>query len=271
MQPIKKFLRREVPPGTCTDEDDSDDDYPTTSPKKHQNGDTGAPIHINAEKPMDVPAKQDQSEDLSYVTLLMDWEITADNLNVLEKNLGKGKFGIVKQGLLTTAEGDPEVVAVKMLKDGASESDLSDLLSELNILKEINKIPHPNVIRLIGGCSIAGNLHVVIEFCPGGNLLNFLLNSRVGYPSPETSSSFINMTSTLNHRQLLKIAVDISKGMVHLSSQKFIHRDLAARNILIGEDNTAKVSDFGLARNVSGAEEYIRNNQVSLSKLAGLL
>jgi hypothetical protein len=46
----------------------------------------------------------------------MDWEITPDNLNVLEKNLGKGKFGIVKQGSLPTSEGDPEVVAVKMLK-----------------------------------------------------------------------------------------------------------------------------------------------------------
>ena len=46
----------------------------------------------------------------------MDWEITPDNLNVLEKPLGKGQFGIVKQGLLTTGEGDLEVVAVKMLK-----------------------------------------------------------------------------------------------------------------------------------------------------------
>jgi hypothetical protein len=46
----------------------------------------------------------------------MDWEITPDNLNVLEKNLGKGQFGIVKQGLLKTGECDPEVVAVKMLK-----------------------------------------------------------------------------------------------------------------------------------------------------------
>ena len=59
----------------------------------------------------------DQSEGLSYVALLMDWEIMPDSLNVLEINLGKGKFGIVKQGLLTTAgESDPKVVAVKMLK-----------------------------------------------------------------------------------------------------------------------------------------------------------
>jgi endothelial-specific receptor tyrosine kinase len=38
---------------------------------------------------------------------------------------------------------------------------------------------------------------------------------------------------------------------------------LAARNILIGEDNMAKVSDFGLARDVGEDEEYIRNNQVN--------
>ena len=47
---------------------------------------------------------------------MTDWEITADSLKVLKINLGKGKFGIVKLGLLTTGEGDPEVVAVKMLK-----------------------------------------------------------------------------------------------------------------------------------------------------------
>jgi hypothetical protein len=46
----------------------------------------------------------------------MDWEIKPDSLNVLEINLGKGKFGIVKQGLLTIGESEPEVVAVKMLK-----------------------------------------------------------------------------------------------------------------------------------------------------------
>ena len=48
---------------------------------------------------------------------------------------------------------------------------------------------------------------------------------------------------------------------------QLVHRDLAARNILIGEDNTAKVSDFGLARDIGGAEEYLRNNHVNLKTI----
>ena len=40
--------------------------------------------------------------------------------------------------------------------DGAKESDLQDLMTELTILKEVNKMPHPNIIKLVGGCSIGG-------------------------------------------------------------------------------------------------------------------
>ena len=40
--------------------------------------------------------------------------------------------------------------------DSARESDLQNLVAELALLKEVNKERHPNVIRLIGGCSIEG-------------------------------------------------------------------------------------------------------------------
>lgn len=59
--------------------------------------------------------------------LLEDWEITADHLKLLDKKLGEGQFGIVKRGLLTTENGDPEDVAVKTLK-GNREFSLSQLL-----------------------------------------------------------------------------------------------------------------------------------------------
>ena len=43
--------------------------------------------------------------------------------------------------------------------DGATAADMSDLLTELKILKDVNKDPHPNVLQLIGACTTAGNPH----------------------------------------------------------------------------------------------------------------
>ena len=61
-------------------------------------------------------------------------------------------------------------------------------------------------------------LLVITEFCSGGNLRKFLVNSRVA--SNDKSPNYINLASTLTHRQLLKIAVDVACGMIHLSSHK---------------------------------------------------
>ena len=40
--------------------------------------------------------------------------------------------------------------------DSAKQSDIDDLVAELTILKEVNKMPHPNVIRFVGGCLLEG-------------------------------------------------------------------------------------------------------------------
>ena len=63
-------------------------------------------------------------------------------------------------------------VAVKMLKAGACGSDLSDLVMEYNLLKELD---HPNVIKLLGACTDSrGPLYLIMEFAKHGSLRTYL-------------------------------------------------------------------------------------------------
>lgn len=48
---------------------------------------------------------------------------------------------------------------------------------------------------------------------------------------------------------------DVCEAMAYLEASNFIHRDLAARNVLVSEDNAAKVSDFGLTKQVSSTQD----------------
>eukprot|EP00058_Branchiostoma_floridae_P025581 XP_002611071.1 hypothetical protein BRAFLDRAFT_206059 [Branchiostoma floridae] len=64
--------------------------------------------------------------------------------------------------------------------------------------------------------------------------------------------------------QLIQFCIDVAAGMSHLAAMQCVHRDLAARNILLGERLVAKVSDFGLSRDVFESEEYVKS---TMSKL----
>lgn len=50
------------------------------------------------------------------------------------------------------------------------------------------------------------------------------------------------------NKELNDFALQICEGMAHLENRGIVHRDLAARNILIDENKTLKITDFGLSR-----------------------
>ncbi|KAM9441454.1 angiopoietin-1 receptor isoform 2-T2 [Clarias gariepinus] len=165
--------------------------------------------------------------------------------------IGEGNFGqvlkarIKKDGLRMDA-------AIKRMKEYASKDDHRDFAGELEVLCKLGN--HPNIINLLGACEHRGYLYLAIEYAPHGNLLDFLRKSRVLETDP--AFAIANSTaSTLSSQQLLHFAADVARGMDYLSQKQFIHRDLAARNILVGENFTAKIADFGLSR---GQEVYVK-------------
>ncbi|XP_075468178.1 fibroblast growth factor receptor 2 isoform X3 [Ascaphus truei] len=203
------------------------------------------------------------------------WEFPRDKMT-LGKPLGEGCFGqVVMAEALGIDKDRPKesvTVAVKMLKgiavslhgakeppfrcfraDDATEKDLSDLVSEMEMMKMIGK--HKNIINLLGACTQGGTLYVIVEYAAKGNLREFL---RARRPLEMEYSFDINRVpdEQMNFKDLVSCTYQLARGMEYLASQKCIHRDLAARNVLVTESNVMKIADFGLARDVNNIDYY---------------
>ncbi|XP_071985482.1 proto-oncogene tyrosine-protein kinase receptor Ret [Engystomops pustulosus] len=194
------------------------------------------------------------------------WEFPRKNL-VLGKTLGEGEFGKVVKATAFRLKGKAgyTTVAVKMLKESASQSELRDLLSEFNLLKQVN---HPHVIKLYGACTQDGPLYLIVEYAKYGSLRSFLRESRKVGPSSvdgdsNRNSSYLDNPDerALTMGDLISFAWQISRGMQYLAEMKLVHRDLAARNVLVAEGRKMKISDFGLSRDVYEEDSYVKRSK----------
>lgn len=147
-----------------------------------------------------------------------DWEIPRDML-CLGKDLGEGAFGkVVKAEAMNLVKlGSVNIVAVKMLKEGHSDAEMMDLVSEMEMMKMIGK--HINIINLLGCCTQGGPLFVVVEYAPYGNLRDFLRQHR---PSSGCENSIGDQKEkkTLTQKDLVSFAYQVARGMEYLASRR---------------------------------------------------
>jgi len=176
---------------------------------------------VNLRRPC-VHIVKPEPDGLSH-NLVDQWEIARRDIQLIRR-LGHGQFGDVWEGLWN----DHVAVAVKTLKPGSMNP--NDFLAEASIMK---KLRHANLIQLFAVCTIEEPIYIVTELMKNGSLLDYLQSTR---------------GRQLKMSALIYIATQIARGMAYLEQQNYIHRDLAARNVLVGENNTVKIADFGLAR-----------------------
>ncbi|XP_059642876.1 putative leucine-rich repeat receptor-like serine/threonine-protein kinase At2g24130 [Cornus florida] len=162
-----------------------------------------------------------------------------------QRLLGSGSYGHVYKGVLP--DGTPIAVKVLHMQTGNSTKSFN---RECQVLKRIR---HRNLIRIITACSLPDFKALVLPYMANGSLDSRLYpHSGTGLASASASGS-----SDLSLIQRVNICSDIAEGMAYLhhhSPVRVVHCDLKPSNVLLNDDLTALVSDFGISRLVAGVE-----------------
>jgi len=155
------------------------------------------------------------------------WEIDFNEIH-LEKELGRGAFGIVYRGKWRLQD-----TAVKLLlNQQMTAKELEEFRAESTLMMDLR--PHRNLVPLLGACTDpAKKLCLVTDFIEGGSL-ETLLKSKVVF----------------SWKLVLDIGKGITAGVYHLHRENILHRDLAARNILLRANYEPLIADFGLSKKV---------------------
>eukprot|EP01009_Symbiontida_sp_KSa7_P008444 NODE_596_length_858_cov_682.216316_g450_i0.p1 GENE.NODE_596_length_858_cov_682.216316_g450_i0~~NODE_596_length_858_cov_682.216316_g450_i0.p1 ORF type:complete len:253 (+),score=57.99 NODE_596_length_858_cov_682.216316_g450_i0:29-760(+) len=91
--------------------------------------------------------------------------------------------------------------------------------------------PHANVVSIYGMVTDSDRCCLLTEFCQYGDLHTLLCSQTQPLDAPELDT----------------FAMTASAGMLHLAGTGMVHRDVAARNMLVSDDGTVKVTDFGMS------------------------
>ena len=157
---------------------------------------------------------------------------------ILEETIGEGAFAKVKLG---THIHTGEKVAIKILNkeklfeealednlaNGIEGCDIQKIRKEINILKRLR---HKNVIQLYEIMESKTNLYIVMEYCEGKELFDYIVRNKF-----------------LSEKEACRFFQQIIDGVEYLHLSNITHRDLKPENLLLDNKKRIRISDFGLS------------------------
>jgi serine/threonine protein kinase/WD40 repeat protein len=145
--------------------------------------------------------------------------------------LGRGGMGVVYKARHLRLN---RVVALKMILAGghAGEADLARFRTEA---EAVARLQHPGVVQVFEAGEHDGLPYLALEYCAGGSLADRLQ----GTPMPP--------------EQAAALVEQVSRAVAAAHQRHVLHRDLKPANVLLTEDGTPKVTDFGLAKKLDEA------------------
>ncbi|XP_005112699.1 serine/threonine-protein kinase NIM1 [Aplysia californica] len=139
--------------------------------------------------------------------------------------IGTGNFSQVKLGIHALTK---EKVAIKILDKTKLDQKTQRLLSRE--ITSMERLHHPNIIRLYEVVETLAKLHIVMEYAGGGELFN-KISSEGRLPEPDAKCVFAQLVAAIEH----------------MHDNNIIHRDLKAENVFYASANRVMIGDFGFS------------------------
>jgi len=139
-------------------------------------------------------------------------------------------------------------VAVKTFKrtNELSPTVINEFFKECSIMRSLS---HTNILLFMGACIVPGHYQLVTEIAPNGSLDTLLHKQK---------------NQCLHFSRKIRMAREIAEGMtwLHMQNPPLLHLDLKPANILLMEDYTVKIADFGISR----LQRSVEKNQNEVKK-----
>lgn len=165
--------------------------------------------------------------------------LIANRYEIIEE-IGEGGMGVVYKASDRTTN---LPVAIKQLKAIAIEHRpelITRFQREAEALRELN---HPNIVKMLDMVQQDDESYLVIEYIAGGDLRQLMQLER------------------LSVHRTLQIALELADALTRAHHLKIVHRDLKPANVLIANDGTPRLTDFGVAR-LSREEQVTETNGI---------